>query len=84
MKEIAKEYQIDWDTTETEMELLKPAEEPIVCSLSLSFSLSLTHSSYPHTHQRFKMQGSVSLIKSMYSLLIRKDQKLLLVLAAYL
>ncbi|KAF3440377.1 hypothetical protein FNV43_RR18661 [Rhamnella rubrinervis] len=29
MKEIAKEYQIDWDTTETEMELLKPAEEPI-------------------------------------------------------
>ncbi|GAB2279745.1 hypothetical protein Dimus_014385 [Dionaea muscipula] len=29
LKEIAKEYQIDWDTTETEMELLKPPEERI-------------------------------------------------------
>ncbi|KDO71425.1 hypothetical protein CISIN_1g012264mg [Citrus sinensis] len=29
MKEIAKEFQIDWDTTESEMELLKPAEERI-------------------------------------------------------
>ncbi|KAH7519846.1 hypothetical protein FEM48_Zijuj08G0080600 [Ziziphus jujuba var. spinosa] len=29
MKEIAKEYQIDWDTTETEKELLKPAEKLI-------------------------------------------------------
>ncbi|GMH06593.1 hypothetical protein Nepgr_008433 [Nepenthes gracilis] len=27
MKEIAKEYQIEWDTTETEMELLKPPED---------------------------------------------------------
>lgn len=40
MKEIAKEFQIDWDTTESEMELLKPAEECIVRSLSLSFSLA--------------------------------------------
>ncbi|KAK9285722.1 hypothetical protein L1049_024921 [Liquidambar formosana] len=29
MKEIAKEYQINWDTTESEMELLKPPEELI-------------------------------------------------------
>ncbi|KAK1589163.1 hypothetical protein Q3G72_031121 [Acer saccharum] len=29
MKEIAKEYQIDWDTTESETELLKLPEEPI-------------------------------------------------------
>lgn len=27
MKEIAKEYQVEWDTTESEMELLKPPEE---------------------------------------------------------
>ncbi|XP_057490222.1 uncharacterized protein LOC130776075 isoform X2 [Actinidia eriantha] len=29
MKEIAKEYQIEWDTAESEMELLKPPEELI-------------------------------------------------------
>ncbi|XP_027073827.2 uncharacterized protein [Coffea arabica] len=29
MKEIAKEYQVDWDTTESEVELLKPPEERI-------------------------------------------------------
>ncbi|KAK4764011.1 hypothetical protein SAY87_013449 [Trapa incisa] len=29
MKEIAKEHQIDWDTTESEMELLKPLDEKI-------------------------------------------------------
>ncbi|KAI8020336.1 hypothetical protein LOK49_LG04G01315 [Camellia lanceoleosa] len=29
MKEIAKEHQIEWDTTESEMELLKPPEELI-------------------------------------------------------
>lgn len=29
LKEIAKEHQIDWDTTETEQELLKPSEELI-------------------------------------------------------
>ncbi|GAV78571.1 Ist1 domain-containing protein [Cephalotus follicularis] len=29
MKEIAKEYRIDWDTTESEKELLKPPEELI-------------------------------------------------------
>jgi vacuolar protein sorting-associated protein IST1 len=33
MKEIAKEFQVDWDTTETEQELLKPQEESIVCLL---------------------------------------------------
>jgi vacuolar protein sorting-associated protein IST1 len=30
LKEIAKEYQIDWDTAESEKELLKPPEELIV------------------------------------------------------
>ncbi|KAK1325109.1 hypothetical protein QJS10_CPA01g00298 [Acorus calamus] len=29
MKEIAKEYQVQWDTTETETELLKPPEPPL-------------------------------------------------------
>ncbi|OIT20799.1 PREDICTED: uncharacterized protein LOC109219710 [Nicotiana attenuata] len=29
MKEIAKEYQVDWDTAESEVELLKPPEERI-------------------------------------------------------
>ncbi|CAI9111021.1 OLC1v1011154C1 [Oldenlandia corymbosa var. corymbosa] len=29
LKEIAKEYQVDWDTTESEAELLKPPEERI-------------------------------------------------------
>ena len=41
MKEIAKEYQGDWDTTESEMELLKPPEERIVC-FWLFFSLTLS------------------------------------------
>ena len=36
MKEIAKEYQVEWDTTETETELLKPPEERIVCLSCLS------------------------------------------------
>jgi hypothetical protein len=30
LKDIAKEHQIDWDTTETEQDLLKPPEELIV------------------------------------------------------
>lgn len=33
MKEIAQEHKIDWDITESEKELLKPPEEPIVCHL---------------------------------------------------
>lgn len=37
MKEIAKEFQVDWDTAETEQELLKPQEATIVyVSLNLS------------------------------------------------
>lgn len=42
MKEIAKEYQVEWDTAETESELLKPPEERIVC-----FSLFSTHRFLP-------------------------------------
>jgi hypothetical protein len=38
LKEIAKEHQIDWDTTESEQELLKPPEELIVRTEAL-FSL---------------------------------------------
>ncbi|OAY63072.1 IST1-like protein [Ananas comosus] len=44
LKEIAKQYQVDWDAAETEQELLKPPEERLVyltTSLSLSLSLSL-------------------------------------------
>lgn len=36
MKEIAKEHQIEWDTTESEKELLKPPEELIVSIFFLS------------------------------------------------
>lgn len=42
MKEIAKEYQIEWNSTESEAELLKPAEERIVCIFPPSLSISLT------------------------------------------
>lgn len=31
LKEIAKEYQVQWDSTESEQEFLKPPEEVIVC-----------------------------------------------------
>ncbi|XP_047330385.1 uncharacterized protein LOC124933972 [Impatiens glandulifera] len=49
MKEIAKEYKIEWDTTETEIELLKPPEQHIdgptgfasANNLLLKFSLLL-------------------------------------------
>lgn len=47
MKEIAKEYQIEWNSTESEAELLKPAEERIVC-ISPSVSLHLSRT-YMHT-----------------------------------
>lgn len=30
LKEIAKEYQVDWDVTDTEHELLKPSAELLV------------------------------------------------------
>ena len=42
MKEIAKEYQVEWDTTESEMELLKPPEELIVCFF-LSYELLVNY-----------------------------------------
>ena len=32
LKDIEKEHQIDWDRSEAEQELLKPAEELIVCT----------------------------------------------------
>ncbi|KZV23384.1 hypothetical protein F511_09129 [Dorcoceras hygrometricum] len=41
LKEIAKEYQVDWDTTETEMELLKPLEERIEGPVNFASATSL-------------------------------------------
>ena len=32
LKDIAKEHQIDWDTSETEQDLLQPPEVLIVCA----------------------------------------------------
>lgn len=54
MKEIAKEYQIEWDTTESETELLKPPEERIegprtfVSATSLPMNPAPTHSAEPN------------------------------------
>lgn len=48
LKEIAKEYQVQWDTTETEEELLKPPEERIVCTPPLS---PRTHTSRDAQHE---------------------------------
>lgn len=39
MKEIAKEYQIEWDTTESEVELFKTPEELIVSIAATLISL---------------------------------------------
>lgn len=41
MKEIAKEFQIEWDTTESEQELLKNPEERIVSTAATLFSTLL-------------------------------------------
>lgn len=41
MKEIAKEFQIEWDTTESEQELLKTPEERIVSTAATLFSTLL-------------------------------------------
>ncbi|XVF18114.1 hypothetical protein REPUB_Repub10bG0184100 [Reevesia pubescens] len=50
MKEIAKEHNIEWDTTESEKELLKPPEELIVrSSPSTPFSLS-SYSAFTRSH----------------------------------
>jgi len=76
MKEIAKEFQIQWDTTESEMELLKPPEERIVGS-SLSLSLSRAHT---HSHTQF---DKFVFLRILVLSLIRKDLALLLVLPAY-
>lgn len=51
MKEIAKEYQVEWDTAESEEELLKPPEETIVYSSSLSLM---------HTHTILYSRNSPS------------------------
>ncbi|KAJ7953199.1 Regulator of Vps4 activity in the MVB pathway protein [Quillaja saponaria] len=56
MKEIAKEYQIEWDTTESEKELLKPPEELIegprtfVSASSLPVKPAPAHTMEPNNH----------------------------------
>lgn len=41
MKDIAKEFQIEWDTIESEQELLKTPEERIVSTAATLFSTLL-------------------------------------------
>ncbi|XP_073293625.1 uncharacterized protein [Primulina huaijiensis] len=41
LKEIAKEYQVEWDTTESETELLKPPEERIEGPVNFASATSL-------------------------------------------
>lgn len=43
LKDIAKEHQIDWDTTESEQELLKPSEELIVCDTEIRLHILLSY-----------------------------------------
>ncbi|VAI20778.1 unnamed protein product [Triticum turgidum subsp. durum] len=42
LKDIAKEHQIDWDPSEAEQDLLKPAEEMIVSSSFPSITIQMT------------------------------------------
>ena len=44
LKDIAKEHQIDWDTTESE--LLKPPEELIVCATEPLLCILLPYMPY--------------------------------------
>jgi vacuolar protein sorting-associated protein IST1 len=74
MKEIAKEHQIEWDTEESEKELLKAPEEMIVSS---SLSLSLTHT---HT-QEAQLDVSYKNLNTVF--FIRRDHTLLLVPPVY-
>ncbi|CAL1361088.1 unnamed protein product [Linum trigynum] len=56
MKEIAKEYQVDWDTAESEKELLKPPEElidgPSTFASASSFPVKLQPSNSVDPHKR--------------------------------
>jgi vacuolar protein sorting-associated protein IST1 len=74
MKEIAKEHQIEWDTEESEKELLKAPEEMIVSS-SLSLSLSHTHTQEAQLDVSYKNLNTV--------FFIRRDHTLLLVPPVY-
>ncbi|KAL6220774.1 hypothetical protein ACLB2K_008529 [Fragaria x ananassa] len=59
MKEIAKEYQVDWDTTECEQELLKPPEETIDGPRNFVSATSL-----PLTTQSFESNKSETRLSS--------------------
>ncbi|XP_004287747.1 PREDICTED: uncharacterized protein LOC101305976 [Fragaria vesca subsp. vesca] len=59
MKEIAKEYQVDWDTAECEQELLKPPEETIDGPRNFVSATSL-----PLTTQSFESNKSETRLSS--------------------
>ncbi|KAF5453838.1 hypothetical protein F2P56_023556 [Juglans regia] len=65
MKEIAKEYQIQWDTTESELELLKPLEERIegpntfVSATSLPVKPGPTQSAEPNKTITSRQNGNM-------------------------
>ncbi|KAM5546929.1 hypothetical protein ABKV19_001452 [Rosa sericea] len=59
MKEIAKEFQVDWDTTESEQELLKPPEETIDGPRNFVSATSL-----PLTTQSFESNKSETRLSS--------------------
>ncbi|KAG6619662.1 hypothetical protein I3842_Q089300 [Carya illinoinensis] len=65
LKEIAKEYQIQWDTTESELELLKPLEERIegpntfVSATSLPVKPGPTQSAEPNKEITSRRNGNM-------------------------
>ncbi|KAJ4880322.1 Regulator of Vps4 activity in the MVB pathway protein [Raphanus sativus] len=67
MKEIAKEFQVDWDTKETEQELLKPQEQTIdgprafVCASSLPVKRASDESIDPSTKAVPRSSSSMSI-----------------------
>ena len=81
MKEIAKEHQIEWDTTDTEKELLKPPEKTIVCS-SLTLPILLYYISEFKIF--FSLVSYYQLLFFSFLFFIRKDHEHLLVPPVYL
>lgn len=59
MKEIAKEYQVEWDTAETESELLKPPEERIEAPRTFvsAGSLPLNPGAAPLSSDAIRLSG---------------------------
>ncbi|CAN4078643.1 unnamed protein product [Withania somnifera] len=69
MKEIAKEYQVEWDTADLEMELLKPSEERIegpngfVSATSLPLKLISKQPAEPNNLPRASDEGESKVSK---------------------